>query len=128
MATKHDTVEPLIALFEEDGFKADEHEPTDRVVTMRSRRGEEIEIDLDNYGVTVVIGASHSYGGSWGSGADLDAAKRSFRSNGGALSKGYAVVEFDPETLFLGINGMGSYSWLGNPPAVGRVSASKRSA
>lgn len=126
--TRHDTIEPLIALFEEDGFKSDEHSPEDRVVTMR-HRGQVITLDLDNYGITLVLGASKSgFGGSWGTGPDLDAAKRSFTAAGGALAKPYSIVEFDPETLFIGVNGMGYYQFLGDPPAVGQSQPHRRSA
>ena len=114
--TKHETLEPLIELFEEDGFKADDEGRTERRVWMSHRMGRGFWVDLDNYGVTVVMG-----GGHWGRGADLDEAKREFRRAGGRLSGGYAVLVFEPDTLFLGIDGMGSYQWLGNPPVVEQV-------
>ena len=126
---KHTTLAPLIALFAEDGYKAAIHEPTDRRVQMRHRMGRSFTLDLDLYGVTLIMGgARNGHGGIYGYGVDLDAAKRAFRANGGSLSRGYSVIEFAPDTLFLGVNGMGSYSWLGDPPAVGRVAPTKRSA
>lgn len=119
--TRYDSLEPLIALFQEDGYKVDEKdtsEHTDRRVYMVTW-SDGFWLDLDNYGVTVVIGASKSgYGGAWGKGATLDDAKREFRKQGGGLARGYTVVHFDDVTLFLGISGMGGYRWLGNEPDV----------
>lgn len=113
---KYETLEPLIELFEQDGFKVDPEDRTDRRVWMTHRMGRGMWIDLDNYGVTVVIG-----GGSWGRGADLDEAKRNFRGAGGRLSDGYSIVRFEPNTLFLGVTGMGGYQWLGDEPEVEHV-------
>src|SRR5688572_26205217 len=86
---KHETLEPLIALFEEDGFKADDEGRTERRVWMSHRMGRGFWVDLDNYGVTVVMG--HGY---WGRGADLDEAKREYRRVGGRLTGGYTVLTF----------------------------------
>lgn len=113
---KHETLEPLVELFEQDGFKPDPEGRTERRVWMSHRMGRGFWVDLDNYGVTVVMG-----GGHWGRGADLAEAKREYRRAGGRLSGGYAVLVFEPDTLFLGIDGMGSYQWLGNPPVVEQV-------
>ena len=110
---KHETLEPLIELFEQDGFKVDPEDRTDRRVWMTHRMGRGFWVDLDNYGVTVVMGAGH-----WGKGADLEEAKRNFRAAGGHLTGGYSILRFNDNTLFLGIDGMGSYQWLGDAPEV----------
>lgn len=60
---------------------------------------------------TVLIGQMR-----WGSGVDLDAAKRRFKREGGQLTRGYTVLTFDDETEFLGVDQMGRYSWRGNAP------------
>lgn len=66
----------------------------------------------------------------WGSGPTLEAAKNRFRTEGGRLSNGYAVITFDAETEFLGITDMGYYSFKRrdgdlskepNPPTVENV-------
>lgn len=119
--TKHETLEPLVELFEGDGFKADPEGRTKRRVWMSNRTGRGFWVDLENYGVTVVIG-----GGYWGKGATTDAAKREYRRVGGRLGDGYTVLRFDENTLFLGIDGMGSYQWLGDAPEVQHVEGRRR--
>lgn len=69
------------------------------------------------FGKTVIIGSGKIYG-AWGYGDDLAEAKSAFRKNGGILSHGYLVLEFDEGTDFFGIDNMGRYSWSseGQPP------------
>ena len=71
----------------------------------------EVEEREPRYGYTLVMGGRH-----WGSGPDLATAKREFRKAGGYLSDGYMVLVFDDQTDFCGVNQMGSYHYLGNPP------------
>lgn len=61
----------------------------------------------------VVIGHNH-----WGRGTTLPEAKKVFQTHGGKLGNGYAVLTFDGETEFLGVDWMGSYSWVGNEPTI----------
>lgn len=53
----------------------------------------------------------------WGVGSTLAGAKHKFKQEGGFLSKGYIVYEFDDETEFLGVDGMGRFNYRGNEPA-----------
>lgn len=55
-------------------------------------------------------------GNYWGQGKTLAEAKRNFTRYGGTLSGGYVTLEFDPETEFKGVDGMGRYHWVGNAP------------
>jgi hypothetical protein len=88
-----------------------------------------VEEYTPDYGVTLLMGTNTGgYGGVWGFGADLDAAKKAFRRNGGALGKGYSVIVFDEETDFIGVTPMGVYKWMGNAPTVTEVPATKRKA
>lgn len=83
-----------------------------------------VEVYTPTYGQTLVMGGSRSgYGGVWGYGSDLDAAKKAFRSNGGALGRGYTVLTFDAETDFVGVDPMGRYSYRGNAPTKTEVAA-----
>jgi hypothetical protein len=67
-------------------------------------------------GRTIVIGY-----GYWGSGTDLKAAKAEFTRQGGRLSDGYNILQFDPDTSFEGVDQMGSVYWLGNEPTETKV-------
>lgn len=73
------------------------------------------------YGHTLIMG-----GYRWGSGVDLVAAKAEFRRQGGRLSNGYVVMIFDDETDFCGVDGMGSYHFIGNQPEQSVVEPRKR--
>lgn len=59
----------------------------------------------------VVIGQNY-----WGANEDLDAAKARFRREGGRLGNGYAILTFDDDTEFLGVDNVGRYMYKGNPP------------
>lgn len=63
-------------------------------------------------GQTVVIGPW-----AWGSGDTLAEAKKKFQAQGARLSDGYTVLVFDADTMWLGINDMGTYFYKGNAPA-----------
>jgi hypothetical protein len=104
------TLDELIALFEGDGLTVSERNE-DGSVYMSSQWGRGYIVATRNFGVTLIIGA-----GYWGKGGDVDEAKREFRRAGGRLSDGYSVVTFPADTLFLGVDGMGSYHWLGEQP------------
>jgi hypothetical protein len=81
-------------------------------------------------GATLVIvsGVSRSrLGGVWGTGASLAEATKSFRSHGGATMHGYEVIAFGPDSTFLGVDGMGRYTWRGPRPAEWSVPATKAS-
>lgn len=122
--TRHESLEPLIELFAEDGYRVDPEGRTDRRAWMIHRLGDGFWLDLDRYGVTVIIGANRSgFGGVWAHGKHLPDAKIKFRRQGGLLNRGYTVVEHDENTLFLGVSGMGGYRWLGNEPNVWSVPA-----
>lgn len=45
----------------------------------------------------------------WGKGSTLAEAKKNFTDHGGVLSNGYAILTFDAETEFEGVDNMGRY-------------------
>lgn len=53
---------------------------------------------------------------SWGFGPTLDDAKDLFRRHGGKLNYKHGIYEFDNETEFLGVDGFGTFRWIGNEP------------
>jgi hypothetical protein len=61
----------------------------------------------------VLIGQNH-----WGKGSDLAEAKANFRRQGAVLSRGYALLTFDDETEFKGVDEVGRYHYVGNAPEV----------
>lgn len=81
-------------------------------------RVEEVTEHEPRLGWTVVGGQ-----GFWGSGPDLATAKAEFRRQGGRLGNGYGVAVFDEETDFVGVSGMGSLQFRGNPPEWTKVEA-----
>lgn len=64
------------------------------------------EINPDNVGVIVVIGWHY-----WGKGKDLATAKKNWRAQGGRLSDGYTILEFDEVTEFKGVDDFSRYHW-----------------
>jgi hypothetical protein len=67
-------------------------------------------------GQTLIMG-----GFRWGVGDDLATAKKNFRRFGGRLSGGYAVIVFDAEASFEGVDQMGRYHYIGKAPTVTEV-------
>ena len=70
----------------------------------------------ENVGVVVVIGQNY-----WGKGKTVQEAKAAWKkvSYNRRLKDGYTVVEFDAETEFTGVDGMGRVHWRsldGEPP------------
>jgi len=63
----------------------------------------------------VMSGAGYGY---WGKGDTLADAKQEFKRQGGRLNDGYAILTFSPESLFSGINSMGSYLYFGPEPTI----------
>jgi hypothetical protein len=45
----------------------------------------------------------------WGKGTTLEAAQKRFEEEGGELDRGYAILTFDEETEFQGVDQMGRY-------------------
>lgn len=80
----------------------------------------DLETRTPRYGHTLVMGNFR-----WGSGVDLASAKAEFRKQGGRLKDGYAVIVFDADTDFCGVDGMGSYRYQGNAPEVTYIDAKK---
>lgn len=67
---------------------------------------------------TLLIGQNR-----WGVGQSKEEAKKNFQGQGGKLSRGYTLVEFDEATRFNGVDTMGYVSWSGNEPTVTEVPA-----
>ena len=115
MEARRRSIAELVEVFTEDGYTLSEVDtpldPAATAVEMVHRMGRNVWLDLSNYGVVVVIGQ-----GCWGKGPDKKTAKRNFQRQGGRLGGGYAMYVFDHDTLFLGVDGMGTVSWLGNYP------------
>lgn len=66
--------------------------------------------------------------GQWryGAGLTLDEAKKNFAAHGGYLSKGLTLVEFDAETAYHGVDGMGYFHFEGQSPKKTEVEPGKR--
>jgi hypothetical protein len=77
-------------------------EPGHRIGTDGKGEPEIWEREGRGLGYTVVVG-NYRYG----AGPDLATAKQRFRARGGRLSDGYAVLVFDEDTDFCGIDNMG---------------------
>lgn len=121
-ASPDQTLADLIEKYSDDYFTPEEHKPDDRGVLISSPMGTSYYVHLDHYGVIVVMGQFY-----WGRGDTLDEAKKNFKSQGGSLIRGYTIYEFPPETLFMGVNGMGFISWDGPEPKRTEVKARKGS-
>ena len=65
----------------------------------------------------------------WGHGADVAAAKKIFKNQGGVLSNGYAIVDFGDDLEFEGVDHMGTVSWSGGgEPKVTQVPPKNKNA
>lgn len=58
---------------------------------------------------------------AWGKAETLEAAKRNFTRSGGQLSRGYAIIEYGPNSEFDGVDEMGRYYWKGEKPELVKV-------
>lgn len=122
-ANPDQTLDDLIAKYTDEYYTAEEHDADARGVLISSPLGTSYYVHLDHYGDTVVMGQYY-----WGRGDDLAEAKANFKSQGGSLIRGYTIYEFPPETLFMGVNGMGVISWDGPEPKRTEVKARKGAA
>lgn len=71
----------------------------------------------------VVIGQN-----CWGADNDLSKAKRKFKAQGGRLTRGYTILEFDAQSEFTGIDGMGYVLYRGNEPHAVNIKPTVREA
>lgn len=60
---------------------------------------------------TYLVIGPHYYGHA----TDIATAKRNLTAAGGALSRGYIVLEFPPGIEFVGVDDMGYYEWKNTP-------------
>lgn len=64
-------------------------------------------------------------GNRWGAGDTVEVAKKNFRIQGGKLTGGYALITFDAQTEFHGVDQFGRYHFKGNSPTVTEVKGRK---